>query len=279
MTMLGRRPRGAGRPAARPAAGGGTGTLLDARPGGEDEETVAVERRTFRRRRWQARWRRLRPWLIGLLVLALVGTGVWLVWFSSVMTVSTVRVTGLQQLGAPRVEEVARVPLGRQLARVDLAAIEARVETLPAVRDADVSRSWPDTVRIDVVEREPVAVVSWGEGTQAVDEEGVLFRRFKERPEELPLIRTAPDVRTEALAEAARVIGVLPGEVADEVDYLDVESVDRVLLRLRDGRDVLWGSAEQAEQKAEVLAVLLDRPETKDVRRIDVSVPGRPTTR
>jgi cell division protein FtsQ len=37
----------------------------------------------------------------------------------------------------------------------------------------------------------------------------------------------------------------------------------------------MWGSAEDSAQKAEVLAVLLDR----DAKQIDVSVPGRPTTR
>jgi cell division protein FtsQ len=38
---------------------------------------------------------------------------------------------------------------------------------------------------------------------------------------------------------------------------------------------VMWGSAENSAEKAEVLAVLLER----DAHEIDVSVPGRPTTR
>jgi len=38
---------------------------------------------------------------------------------------------------------------------------------------------------------------------------------------------------------------------------------------------VSWGSAEHSAQKAEVLAVLLQQK----AREIDVSVPGRPTTR
>ena len=43
---------------------------------------------------------------------------------------------------------------------------------------------------------------------------------------------------------------------------------------MRGGRTVTWGSAEQSELKAEVLAALLSRPD----RHIDVSVPGQPTT-
>ena len=50
---------------------------------------------------------------------------------------------------------------------------------------------------------------------------------------------------------------------------------DRIRLELAGGRTVMWGSAEDSAEKAEVLAVLLGR----DARQIDVSVPGRPTTR
>ena len=53
-------------------------------------------------------------------------------------------------------------------------------------------------------------------------------------------------------------------------------SVDQITLRLRDGREVLWGSADQSAEKAEVLAGLLAaRPKASGY---DVSVPGMPTT-
>lgn len=253
--------------------------MLDRRPrrreAGSDDETVAIARKDFARRQRSRRWRRARPFVIAVLTTALVGGGVWLVYFSSVMTVSGVDVTGNSELSAARIEAAARVPRGDQLARVDLTAIQARVENVPAVKEADVSRSWPDTVTIAIVERVPVAAVDRGTGLQAVDDAGVLFNGYAERPKSLPLIRTAPDIRSEALAEAARVIAALPAAVANKVNFLDVRSVDRIELSLHDGRRVLWGSAEQSTQKAEVLAVLLQRKG----EQYDVSVPARPTSR
>lgn len=240
-----------------------------------DEETVTLAARDFARRRWLQRLRRLRPLLYVVLVLLLAGIGTWLVFFSSVVTVREVSLHGNRTISSVRVRAVAKAPMGTQLARVDLAAIKARVEAMPAVRSVSVSRSWPHTVAISVTERTPVAVVDRGAGLQAVDEDGVLFGSYSRKPDDLPLISTAPDVKSEALAEAAHVVTSLRADIASKVERVDVESVDRIRLLLTGGRTVMWGSAEQSAQKAAVVAVLLDQPGTE----IDVSVPGRPTTR
>ncbi|MGY2875286.1 cell division protein FtsQ [Marmoricola sp. URHA0025 HA25] len=240
-----------------------------------DEETVTIAARDFARRRWLQRLRRFRPLLYAALVLLLVGGGIWLLFFSSVVTVRDVSVHGNKTMSSIKVEAVAKAPMGTQLARVDLAAIQARVESLPAVKSVSVSRSWPHTIAISITERTPVAVVDRGAGLQAVDEDGVLFGSYARQPDDLPLIGTAPDVKAEALAEAAHVVTSLRADIAAKVDRVDVESVDRIRLRLAGGRTVMWGSSEDSGQKAAVLAVLLGQPGNE----IDVSVPGRPTTR
>jgi cell division protein FtsQ len=242
---------------------------------GPDEETVRLASKDFRRRRNAGRWRRVRLVVAALLALALVGGAVWLVYFSSYVTVRETSVSGNDTVKPDRIRYTADVPTGAPLARVDLDAIRARVESIPAVRRAEVSRSWPHTVQVTVTERTPVAVVDQGAGLRAMDADGVLFGGYAERPRDLPLVRTAPDVEGEALEEGALVVDSLPQRVASRVDVVQVSSVDEIELVLGSGRRVLWGSAEDSDQKAEVLAVLMKRPGNQ----IDVSVPGRPTTR
>lgn len=244
-----------------------------------EEETVLVAGPDFARRRFRARLRRLRPYLYAGAVVVVIGTGAWVLWFSSVLEARDVEVVGNSTLTSARVEKVARTPLGGPLVSVDLDAIEQRVEAIASVRSASVSRSWPHTIRIDVVERVPVAVVSRGVGLQAVDADGYLFGSYASEPKNLPVIRTAPDVRREALAEAAAVIRSLRADLAAKVRHVDVQTIDQIVLRLKDGRRVMWGSADDAAQKAEVLEALLRQPATKQASEIDVRVPGRPTTR
>jgi cell division protein FtsQ len=234
----------------------------------------------------------------------------WLVFWSDVLDVDEVEVTGTSVVSVAEVEEVAAVPSGAPLARVDVDGVTSRVERLPAVASATVTRSWPGTVAIEVDERQAVAVVEDDGSYQGLDATGVLFRSYGSPPADLPLVRAAeldkgPDAgpdngpddarqtgdgadapgedsasgeggagRDDALREVALVIEALPAGVADEVDHVEFSSLDSILLVLSDGSQVQWGSAEQSALKAEVLETLMTIPATT----YDVSVPGLPTT-
>lgn len=240
-----------------------------------EERTVRLARKRFARRQWARRWL---AWRVVLAVLALLGVmvgGLWLVFFSSALAVSGVKVDGAGVLDPREVRRVAAVPTGSPLATVDLEAVAERVERLTPVLDADVSRAWPDAVRIDLTERVAVAVVERDGVVEGVDADGVIFRRYPSRPPSLPLVRMSPSTQSDALAEAALVIAALPADLQARVQFIAVRTVDTISLRLRNGRTVLWGSAEDSDNKAKVLAVLLDQ----QAALYDVSVPGQPVIR
>jgi cell division protein FtsQ len=151
--------------------------------------------------------------------------------------------------------------------------VQARVQALADVRSAEVTRTWPDTVTITVEERTPVAVVEIGGQLRGLDVEGVVFRAFRSPPEGLPRVQTPADTSRDALLEAAGVVSALPADLTRRLDHVEVATVDQISLALRDGRTVVWGSAEESEAKAEVLTALLEQPGST----YDVSVPGQPT--
>jgi cell division protein FtsQ len=237
------------------------------------ERTVKLAQRHFARRQRARRWSTLR-WLAALAVTgAVVAGGAWVIYFSSLLAVDAVEVRGVDVLAAGEVRRAAQVPVGEPLATVAVDAVAERVASLAPVASVDVARAWPDRLRIEVVEREVVAVVERAGSLHGVDQEGVLFRRFQRPPAGLPRIRVSAGTPSAAVAEAAAVIDALPARIAARVDHLTVRTIDSISLRLRDGRSVFWGSADQSANKAEVLSVLLEQ----DASVYDVSVPGRPT--
>lgn len=255
--------------------GPGTGSKAGPDVEPDDERTVRLNRKRFARRQRARRWLAWRRVLAILAAVAAVAAVVWLFFFSTALSVSGATVTGSTGAQAVAAERAAAVPVGSPLVLADLDAVAARVESLAFVRSAEVSRSWPDKLRIDVAERVPVAVVPRGGSFTGLDAEGVLFGGYAERPAGLPVVRAGEGIRTEALAEAARVAASLPGSLDGTVDYVDVQSVDQISVRLRDDRTIVWGSADDSAAKGRVVAVLLEQKAST----YDVSVPGQPVLR
>lgn len=260
----------------RPDGPGDDGRSRAGRKPGREAAAARRTRRRFARRQWARRWLSLRYVLAFLLVLVLVGTSVYLVLFSTTLQVKRVEVVGNSLLSDSRVREVADVPVGAQLALVDLGRADARVGSLAEVESVDVTRTWPDVVRIDVVERTAVAVVELAGRLRGLDPDGVVFRDYKTVPKGMPRVRAGASAGTDALREAATVVSALPDDLVTRVDHVEVATVDQISLVLRDGREVLWGSAQESELKAEVVDKLLT---AQKAPYYDVSVPGNPTYR
>lgn len=248
----------------------------------DEQRQQLRNRRRFARRQWARRWLTWRYAVAALAVVALLGFAAYAVLYSAWLRVTQVEVLGESQLQEQPILSAAAVPTGEQLALIDLAAIELRVRSLATVESVDVTRRWPHGVRIAVVERTPIAVIARGNDFTQIDEEGVTFGRVPDVPEGLPRIRTGPGADRAAITEAAAVVSALDPEVSVLVDDVEVASVDRIRLRLRDGREVRWGSADASEEKARVLLAFLNAEESGEAEPsqvYDVSVPGRPTTR
>lgn len=245
------------------------------RPRGGAADALERTRKAFARRQRARRWLTWRYLLAAFLLVGAVGFGVYALYFSSWLRTEGVTLVGNAQLTDKQVLAVADVPTGGPLATVDLRAIELRVKALATVKSVDVSRKWPHQVRIEVVERTPIAVLDRGDRLTNLDAGGVAFGRLTKAPPGLPRVRIGSGASGDALVEGARVVAALDPQVTELVDFVEVQTVDEILLHLRDGRLVRWGSADQADDKAAVLLELLDRK----AQVYDVSVPGAPTTR
>lgn len=238
------------------------------------ERAALRSRRRFARRQWRRRWLAWRYLVVVVVVAALAAAMIYTVWYSSLLAVKGVQISGTRTLTVQRVRSVAQVPVGKPLIGVDLDAIHRRVAALAPVASVDVTRRWPDEISIRVVERVPVAVVNIGGHLHGLDKDGVVFLASNQVPRGLPEIDTPAGTSQSALREAASVVASLDPGVARLVDHVNVQTVDQISLALKGGRTVIWGSAADSATKAQVLKALLKQ----SAKTYDVSVPGQPTT-
>jgi cell division protein FtsQ len=219
--------------------------------------------------------------VLGVLAVAALGALVWLVWFSQVLAVRDVEVAGRTTLKEKQVVRAARVPMGRPLARVDVGAIEGRVRQLNRVESVEVSRSWPHTLSITVVERKAVVWSTINGQVRGIDRNGIAFRSYGAPPKKL-LEATISVIDGNDRLETAQSVAEVVVLIADrdpalraQVTGVSAASKDSIELELDGGRTVMWGSSDKGGRKLAVLESLLGI----EAARYDVSAPDQPTTR
>lgn len=207
---------------------------------------------------------------IVLLTAGVVGSTAWLLFVSPVLGVRNVQIVGNLTVSTAEIEKRAAIPELQPLATVDLATVESRVRGIRKIARATAARSWPSTLTIEVVEREPVAVAPVGGGVALLDRGGVVIEVKAAAPPRLPVLKLAtPGPGDPATRAALSVVDALPKEIGRRVDEVRAPSADGISLRLADGREVIWGGPERAGEKARVLVELL----TREARVYDVSSP------
>ncbi|HEX5541618.1 MAG TPA: FtsQ-type POTRA domain-containing protein [Micromonospora sp.] len=233
-------------------------------------DAVPASTRRFMRRARQRRLRAALPWLVGAAALAVAGLSAWIVLGTGVFGVRQVRVVGTEILTAAQVREAAAVRHGVPLARVELAAVRDRVAALAPVDRVSVSRAWPDSLVVEVVERTPVATVPQEGKFVVVDGTGVIFRILAERPAELPLVRLAEPGPTDVATRGAlAVLASLTPQLRELLTEMVVDGPAEIKLLLRGDRVIIWGDASQSETKTRVATALLE----VEGNTIDVSAP------
>lgn len=225
----------------------------------------------------QRRSRRRTILVLGVLglVVVLAATAGWLVYYSSVFAVQQVRVSGTHELSPAQIRDAAQVPLGQPLVRQDLTEFARRTAQLPGVAEVQVTRDWPGTVAIAVVERQPLLAVQQPQAYAIVDRHGVAYTERGAIPKGVLQADVNPD-DVALLTEVGVVATALPAGLKAKVTRLAALDRDDITLRLDSGVVVTWGSADQSPLKAEVTAALLKR---KPQSRIDVSSPHTPAIR
>lgn len=234
------------------------------RPGGRSTAGRPVRggaHKPARRQRWV---------VIG--ALAVITILVAVVYFTPLLAVRTIRVTGNASIDQQRVVDESGLTEDTPMPRVDTTEAGENVERITEVARAQVTQHWPDTVEIAVRERTPAAYQAHSGAFDLVDVQGVRLDRVAERPADLPALRLGT-VSTPATESAVTPLRALPPELRSEVEAVIAENPQDIRLRLTEGRQVHWGASRDAARKAQVLSPLLTQPG----QVYDVTTPELPT--
>jgi cell division protein FtsQ len=187
------------------------------------------ERRTRVRRRGLT-WRLVFALQLSAALLVTVSalwTGYSRVMASERLRVAKVEVRGSRFLSEGEVRELLGPAVGENILNLDIESLKARLRASPWVADATVTRTLPDTLRVVVRERVPLALAEL-ERLYLMDGDGALIDIYGPRTAafDLPIVRGLQRAQSEDRRRRATVAGALLRDLGDLGGELSEVEVD-----------------------------------------------------
>lgn len=244
--------------------------------------------------------------IIGVIVALVAG---WAALYNSpAFSIESVQVNGVEHLTSDEMAQLAAVPSGSTLLRVDTDTIASRVKQSSWVEDVKINRVFPSTLEINVTERSVMAIVempnksgtttkSWAiaedriwlmpipdAGTEAAQ---TTSSKIYEDAESVVHIVDLPfgtvaeigqECSDETVNNAITILQEMTTELADQVTKISAASTAETSLFLENGIEIAFGSAENIRDKERtILKIMEDNPD--GVAYINVRIVENPTWR
>jgi cell division protein FtsQ len=226
--------------------------------------------------------RRLRVTLIVASTIVGLGLG-YLTVHSPVLDVDHINVTGARHESAAEVVAAAGVRTGAPMLWVDGGRIAHRLERLPWVARARVTRDFPGTVDVEITEYVPTMFVRVAPDRVALVASTGRTITLAPAPAagaiEVTGLPAAPKVGSPiASPDVARALLALPGRLRSQVTAINLQAP--VTLTLRDGApEIRLGSLRETRTKGVSALAVLGSLSGRSCQYVDVAAPSAPASR
>ena len=178
-----------------------------------------------------------------LVTVSAMWTGYSRVMASERLRVVKVEVRGSRFLSEGEVRELLGPAVGENILNLDIDSLKMRLRSSPWVADATVTRTLPDTLRVEVRERVPLALAEL-ERLYLMDGDGALIDIYGPRTAafDLPIVRGLQRAEPEDRRERAILAGALLrdlGELGAEISEVEVEKNGDLRVVLRGAGEVV----------------------------------------
>lgn len=201
--------------------------------------------------------------------------------FTPILAVETVRVTGNSRIPVKALTKALADQVGTPLPMVNASSIAEDLKGFQLIESFSVISLPPHTLRVHIVERQPIVIVNVGGTNYLYDPAGVRVGKAS-GDDKYPSMTIAGDPKSSREFEAAMdVLLALPNAIFLKVASIDAKTKDQVSLRLRgnSAQRIIWGDGSQSVLKSKTLEALFKNQKRSDFVTFDVSSPTAPVVR
>lgn len=208
---------------------------------------------------------------------------------SSLFALKRVSVIGHHRFPASQAESIVRKVMGANVWQAELSEVRRQLKQQPLIQEAVVTRIWPDTLRVELIEREPVAVVALRSGNLVcVDQQGIILGDFELLGAQPPLLgwderrselsQLANRQRLQLYLELKQALSAADLNYWSQVEQVNVRNLRDVVISLAQNpsTEIHLGHRDLRQRFTLALTILKDLLRGQaQVTYIDVSDPSR----
>jgi len=197
---------------------------------------------------------------------------------SGLFNVKKIDVAGSKIVSAVKVMENCAISENTNILTVNTGEVKQRIAKDPWIKEVSVKRVLPQTLRVEIVERVPVALITHGEKFYLIDEEYfIVAERESSEASEVPVITDLPikkakvgdRIFNKSLENAVNCLKSMEPSLRKTITLASASSVDKLYLYNEDNVEILYGEAKQTSGKNEVLNTIL-KEQGRQVIFIDI---------
>lgn len=221
----------------------------------------------------------------------LIIIGLYFFMHSPIFNIQNITVKGNKNLAIEDIKRLSQLSQGDNLFKINKDEIIKNILVHPLIKEVEISRDLPSTLRIDILERKPIGLVVCEDGFIQVSEKGYFISIDRDLGNyKLPVISgvsmdylpgPGQIIKKEGLHTALEILSNIESELLENIAEINVADPDYILAYTTQGIEIRLGSKEEVEGKLEDLQDILERIinlviDEKEIEYIDLRFSGPP---
>lgn len=242
-----------------------------------------------KRREKLKRVRKKQQLQVGLMLVLMIAALTVFVWLyrSDLFRVKRIEISGNKHLSDKKVDKIAEIEPTDSLVRIPLEKVKNRLLKNRWIKDVEIKRSFPNTVKIQVTERKAIAIVPVEDGNAVVDKEGLVLDNIQDIDNvDLVLIRdldvteakVGQKISAKSFSNACLCLSNLDDSLRRSLSIVSAPSVDKLSLYTKKGVEIIYGKAEDFKKKNYIIKKILS-DNGDEVIFIDIRVVSNPVVK
>lgn len=223
-----------------------------------------------------------------LIPLVLLVTTIIILLFSPIFNILHIEVKGVFNLTQNTVISDSKITIGTNILKLNKFEVKNNLYNNPYIKEASVHRKWPDTIVIDIVEKEPIAQIPFFGSQVLIDDEAIIIEVVTDGKEvkvpaltgvELTSFNLNKQIEMENQAELKKYLEILKelknNDMLEKVEKITIK--DSILIYFEEGHVAKLKDTSNLQYKIMLLSQILPR-ESNNVL-IDLTNEEKPITK